>query len=96
MCPRTRSQPMQQPQAEAEGPQQTRTVVIDGKGLARGSVGAAGHAGLHASDRLGIGLVARPVLPLAAVAEGAHRQVDDVRFVGSDLLIAEPQAFRDP
>lgn len=70
------------------------TLVIDGEGLTGGAVGTTAHAGLHASDQRRVRLVAGPVLPQSAVAEGADRQVDDIRLARSDLLIADAQAFR--
>ena len=69
----TPSPAMQQPQAEAKSTQQACAIVIDGEGLTGGSVGATAHTGLHASDRLRVGLIARPVLPRATIAEGADR-----------------------
>ena len=71
--PLARPEALQQPQAEAQGAQQARTIIINGEGLASGPVSTTAHAGLQARDRLRVRLVARPVLPGAAVAKGADR-----------------------
>src|SRR4030095_15968670 len=69
----TRLETMEQSQPQAKGAQQTRTIVINSEGLPRRPVSATPHAGLHTSDRLGVRLVAWPVLPRTAIAKSADR-----------------------
>src|SRR6266446_3137901 len=71
--PCARPEALQEPQAKTKSSQQSRTIVINGKRLASRAVSGTTHTGLHASDRLGVWLVARSVLPCTAVAKGADR-----------------------
>ena len=71
--PCARPEALQEPQAKTKSSQQARTIVINGKRLASRAVSGTTYTGLHPSDRLGVWLVARSVLPCTAVAKGADR-----------------------